>query len=81
MPPTAGKHVESLVALRMLLVLTLITGVFYPVLMTLVGQIVFPFQANGSIERVNNVIVGTDLIGQTNNDPRYFQFRQRRHIA
>jgi potassium-transporting ATPase KdpC subunit len=62
-------------ALRLLLVLTLITGVLYPVMMTLVGQIVFPFQANGSLETVNGVIVGSDLIGQANSDPRYFQAR------
>jgi potassium-transporting ATPase KdpC subunit len=70
-----GVMSQTVAALRLLLVLTLITGVIYPLFMTLVGQIVFPFQANGSLEHVNGVIVGSALIGQANNDPRYFQGR------
>lgn len=59
----------------MLLVLTLITGVAYPVLMTLIGQVAFPAQANGSLITVSDVVVGSSLIGQTTSDPRYFQGR------
>jgi len=66
---------QFVMALRMLLVLTLILGVLYPLALTIFGQLVFPAQANGSLETVNNVIVGSSLIGQMNSDPRYFQGR------
>lgn len=66
---------QTFTALRVLLILTLITGVIYPVLMTLIGQVAFPYQANGSLVRVNGVVVGSTLIGQTTNDPLYFQGR------
>ena len=74
-PSTRDIVSQALMAVRLLLVLTLITGVLYPLAMTLIGQIVFPYQANGSLERVNNVVVGSALIGQASNDPRYFQGR------
>ena len=74
-PSSLSIASQTLSALRMLLVLTVILGVIYPLLMTLVGQIAFPVQSNGSLETVNSVIVGSSLIGQTNNDPRYFQGR------
>ncbi len=62
-------------ALRMLLVLTVITGIIYPLMVTLASQALFPAQANGSLERVNDVAVGSSLIGQANVDARYFWVR------
>jgi len=52
--------------------LTLITGVVYPLLVTGVAQVVFPFRANGSILLQDGGAVGSELIGQSFDDPRYF---------
>jgi K+-transporting ATPase ATPase C chain len=55
--------------------LTLITGVIYPLAVTLIAQLAFPVQANGSLITKDNRIVGSTLIGQTADDPRYFWSR------
>lgn len=62
-------------ALVIFVLLTLLTGVIYPLVVTLAAQALFPAQANGSLERVNGMVVGSSLIGQSNNDPRYFWSR------
>ncbi|MFN8374420.1 MAG: potassium-transporting ATPase subunit KdpC [Anaerolineae bacterium] len=62
-------------ALVMFISLTLITGVIYPLFVTLIAQIVFPAQANGSLVTVDNQVVGSSLIGQMTDDPRYFWSR------
>lgn len=62
-------------AARMLLVLTMLTGIFYPLMMTLVVQVAFPAQANGSLVIVDGVTIGSSLIGQAIDDPRYFWSR------
>ena len=55
-----------------LALLTLITGFIYPAAVTAVAQAVFPGQANGSFIVVNGTAVGSSLIGQAFNDPKYF---------
>ncbi|OAH14541.1 potassium-transporting ATPase subunit KdpC [Streptomyces jeddahensis] len=69
-------------ALRMLLVLTVVTGVLYPLAVTGIGQLAFHDQANGSMVKVDGQEVGSQLIGQSWNiegtdkpDPKWFQGR------
>lgn len=59
-------------ALVSLLLLTLITGVAYPLLVTAIAQVVFPYQANGSLIVHDGRVMGSALIGQPFDDPRYF---------
>src|SRR5262252_6366373 len=59
-------------ALLMLVVLTVITGVVYPLVVTAIAQLVFPHQANGSLIVRNGVVVGSSWIGQEFSDPKYF---------
>jgi K+-transporting ATPase ATPase C chain len=59
-------------ALVSLLLLTLITGVIYPLMVTGIAQVVFPSQANGSMIIKDGQAVGSTLIGQSFDDPKYF---------
>jgi len=59
-------------ALAILGLMTLLTGVVYPLAVTAVAQLVFPHQANGSLIRDGERVVGSELIGQGFSDPRYF---------
>ena len=62
-------------ALILLVVLTIITGVIYPVMVTVIAQVVFPYQANGSLIVKDGKVVGSALIGQPFDDPKYFWSR------
>jgi potassium-transporting ATPase KdpC subunit len=62
-------------AVAILLAFTVITGVAYPVAVTVVAQIVFPGQANGSMIVVDGKTVGSSLIGQAFDDAKYFSGR------
>ncbi|WP_437308839.1 potassium-transporting ATPase subunit KdpC [Sorangium sp. So ce388] len=59
-------------ALVLLLVLTGVTGFAYPLLTTAIAQAAFPRQANGSVLRQDGRVVGSILLGQPFDDPRYF---------
>jgi len=69
------------VALRAMLVFTVGLGVAYPLVITGIGQLALPAQANGSTEAVDGEVVGSALIGQTFSDadgnplPEWFQPR------
>ena len=58
-----------------LTLLTLLTGVLYPLAVTVVAQVLFPFQANGSVLLENGKPVASELIGQQFSEPRYFWSR------
>lgn len=81
MPATRGTLRQYGVALRAMLVLTLILGVLYPLTITLIGQLTLPVQANGSIVTDKDSKVGSSLIGQSFTDadgaalPEWFQSR------
>jgi K+-transporting ATPase ATPase C chain len=62
-------------ALVLLALLSLLTGVAYPLLVTGVAQAAFPRQANGSLIEESDVVRGSELIGQPFDDPKYFWSR------
>ena len=59
-------------SLRVFLLLSLLTGVIYPVFITQMAQIIFPFRANGSILEVDGVKRGSELIAQKFTQDKYF---------
>ncbi len=63
---------ESLVVFVML---TLLTGVAYPLAITLIGQVAFSHKANGSLIERDGKVIGSELIGQTFASPGYFWSR------
>ncbi|HEY4872375.1 MAG TPA: K(+)-transporting ATPase subunit C [Candidatus Dormibacteraeota bacterium] len=63
---------ELLRALRLTLVIAVVTGLIYPLVITGISQVVFHAQANGSLIVKNGQIVGSKLIGQNFTDPKYF---------
>jgi potassium-transporting ATPase KdpC subunit len=70
---------QFIIAIKATLVLTILTGVAYPLLVTGLSQLLFSHQANGSLASANGTvdgkIVGSELIGQRFTKPQYFHGR------
>src|SRR6266542_2617269 len=62
-------------AILVLVLLTVVAGVVYPLVVTGIAQAVFPFQAQGSLVVKDGKVVGSALIGQPFDDPKYFWSR------
>jgi K+-transporting ATPase ATPase C chain len=78
---TRGTGRQYWVALRALLIFTVVLGVAYPLVVTGIGQLTLPAQANGSTVTAQGKVVGSSLIGQSFTDkkgnplPQWFQSR------
>lgn len=66
---------EFIKAFRIYVILTLLTGLCYPLLVTGIAQLIFPYQANGSLIVQDNKTIGSELLGQQFKDPKYFWSR------
>jgi K+-transporting ATPase ATPase C chain len=61
--------------LRLMIAMTVLTGLIYPVVMTFAAKVIFPRQAGGSLVTQNGRVVGSSLIGQSFTKPEYFHPR------
>jgi potassium-transporting ATPase KdpC subunit len=68
-----AKYVRPAIVITILL--TVLTGLIYPGVVTVLAQLLFPYQANGSLHTVNGKVIGSDLIGQQWTLPKYFHGR------
>ena len=64
-----------MISIKMTIVLTILTGIIYPLAMTGIANVLFPHQAQGSLIERDGKVVGSELIGQTFAAPGYFHSR------
>jgi potassium-transporting ATPase KdpC subunit len=66
---------QIFISLKFLAIMTVITGIIYPVFLTGIAQVVFPEKSNGSLITKNGVIIGSGQIGQKFDSVAYFWSR------
>jgi potassium-transporting ATPase KdpC subunit len=66
---------QIVIALKMLLAMTILTGIVYPLIITGLSQIVFPVRGNGSLVKIDGRVLGSELIGQRFDSIAYFWSR------
>lgn len=66
---------QILPGLRIKIFMTVLLGVIYPLVITGISQAIFPRQANGSLIRQGEKVIGSELIGQSFTKPEYFRGR------
>jgi K+-transporting ATPase ATPase C chain len=66
---------QTIIALKFLLLLTILTGIIYPLVMTGTAQLIFHSQANGSLITKDGKVIGSELIGQNFDSTIYFWSR------
>jgi len=66
---------QILPGLRIKIFLTILLGVVYPLAMTGISQVIFPHQANGSLIKAGDKVIGSEIIGQNFTKPEYFHPR------
>jgi K+-transporting ATPase ATPase C chain len=66
---------QILPGLRIKIFMTIVLGVVYPLMMTGISQVIFPKQANGSLIKAGDKVVGSEIIGQNFSKPEYFHPR------
>ena len=62
-------------AIRSTIIMIVVTGIAYPLAVLIIGQSVFPDQSNGSLVEINGDVVGSRLIAQEFNSPKFFHPR------
>src|SRR5690349_14890729 len=66
---------QILPGLRIKIFFTIVLGIAYPLVMTGISQVIFPKQANGSLIKAGNKVIGSEIIGQNFTKPEYFHPR------
>lgn len=66
---------EIIISVKIFLLFTILTGIIYPMVITAIAQLAFPYQANGSLIRKGNTTIGSELIGQQFKSVGYFTSR------
>jgi len=66
---------QTIIALKFLVVMTILCGIVYPLFMTGIAQLTFPSKANGSLIKKDGKIIGSELIGQKFDSTIYFWSR------
>jgi K+-transporting ATPase ATPase C chain len=66
---------QTIIALKFLLVMIILTGLIYPLVMTVVAQLTYPYKSNGSLILKDGNVIGSELIGQKFDSSVYFWSR------
>jgi potassium-transporting ATPase KdpC subunit len=66
---------QTIISLKILVVMSLLLGIIYPIVMTGIAQVAFPSKANGSLINKDGKIIGSELIGQKFDSSIYFWSR------